>query len=155
MCQPNFKQKMSIVIAIAIFFVLIDRLLKQGAKLFWSTRNVSLLGDWFKLVYQTNQGIAFSLPVQSFFAILIIFTILLILAYLFLKKWRLQQMSYTLPLAFIILGAMNNLYDRIAYGSVIDYVYLQWFSVFNLADAMISCGVVCLIIVMTNNSNQY
>ena len=46
-------------------------------------------------------------------------------------------------------GALGNLFDRITYGSVPDFIDLHyngfhWF-IFNIADIFITLGVICLI----------
>lgn len=51
--------------------------------------------------------------------------------------------------SFIIGGALGNLYDRIAYGYVVDFLdfsglYFPW--VFNVADMSINVGVACLLL---------
>jgi len=53
-----------------------------------------------------------------------------------------------LALGFILGGALGNLYDRISYGYVIDFIEVyfrnyHWPS-FNVADSAISTGVVLL-----------
>ena len=54
--------------------------------------------------------------------------------------------------AFLLGGALGNLWDRVAEGSVTDFVllhYQQWhFPVFNLADCAITLGVGCWIIAL-------
>ena len=44
----------------------------------------------------------------------------------------------------IVGGGLGNLYDRIAYGYVIDFIDLQFvrFAIFNLADVAICLGAV-------------
>jgi signal peptidase II len=65
---------------------------------------------------------------------------------------RLSQNTKFLALAIALLlgGAIGNVYDRIAYGYVIDFIhvhYLTWhFPVFNLADCAITVGAIMLII---------
>ena len=55
--------------------------------------------------------------------------------------------------ALILCGAMSNLYDRLAYGYVIDWAYLgQWWPVFNLADVMVGAGL--LLIIFFSNSSR-
>ncbi len=55
-------------------------------------------------------------------------------------------------LTLILGGALGNLYDRIAYGHVVDFILVHWrswsFSVFNIADSAISIGVVLLILAL-------
>ena len=60
--------------------------------------------------------------------------------------WRIprQQRLLTLALAFILGGALGNLYDRVVMGYVVDFISVyfgDWrFATFNVADAAISCG---------------
>jgi signal peptidase II len=53
-------------------------------------------------------------------------------------------------LALILGGALGNLVDRIARGTVIDFIWLHWggwtLFVFNLADAAITLGVALLLL---------
>lgn len=64
--------------------------------------------------------------------------------------WRMprHQQLLSVALAFILGGALGNLYDRVAMGYVIDFIsvyYGNWrFATFNIADAAISCGAALL-----------
>lgn len=55
----------------------------------------------------------------------------------------------SLALGALIGGALGNIIDRIAYGAVADFIHLHAFNwsfyVFNVADAMISLGVIILL----------
>jgi signal peptidase II len=42
-------------------------------------------------------------------------------------------------------GAIANAVDRIAYGYVLDYLEIRYFSVLNLADACVTVGVIILL----------
>ena len=64
--------------------------------------------------------------------------------------WRSRTASTCLALGLLIGGALGNLVDRIAYGAVVDFVYLhaggfRWY-VFNGADCAITAGVVVLLV---------
>ena len=54
-----------------------------------------------------------------------------------------HTMDFASP--FIIAGAMGNLYDRIRYGYVIDFLDFRFWPVFNLADASICLGVFLIV----------
>ena len=60
-----------------------------------------------------------------------------------------------IALALILGGALGNLYDRLAYGYVVDFLefYLRghYWPSFNVADSAISIGVVLLAIEITRN----
>lgn len=50
----------------------------------------------------------------------------------------------------VVGGGLGNLYDRVVYGSVIDFIELRFvrFAVFNVADACICAGVLMAIIAL-------
>ena len=97
-----------------------------------------------------NYGIAFGLLsfqenyVYNFITILIIFIIFLLI-YLSFSSKSFKKYSYLM----VIGGAFGNLYDRIVFSSVPDFIDIHygefhWF-IFNVADIFITMGVICLI----------
>ena len=58
------------------------------------------------------------------------------------------QVPLRLALALQLGGAVGNLIDRLAMGTVTDFVSLGTFPVFNVADASISIGVAVLVAAM-------
>ncbi|MDD5156239.1 MAG: signal peptidase II [Candidatus Omnitrophica bacterium] len=97
----------------------------------------------FTLVH--NRGAAFGmlmnqLPVFIFSALLAI-----ILIYFNLKKNRGRGLSlYNFSLSLILAGALGNLFDRIRFGYVIDFIDLGFWPVFNIADSAITLGAILL-----------
>ncbi len=108
----------------------------------------------FNLMLAHNTGAAFSFLSEAggwqrwFFVILAIAVSLILIIWL----TRLPQQARWLAcaLALILGGAVGNLWDRLYYGYVIDFIqvyYDQWyFPAFNLADSAITVGAVMLII---------
>jgi len=104
----------------------------------------------FLLVW--NTGIAFglaSLEANIYYHILttVIAVINIILIYFLLKS----KDIYTYFLTLIIGGSLGNLFDRIYYYAVPDFIDLHlgnyhWF-VFNIADIFITAGIIGLILV--------
>ena len=99
-----------------------------------------------------NEGIAFGLLSfnESFFYNIITFFIsivIIILIYFSSKSKSFEKIAYVL----IIGGALGNLFDRVYYNAVPDFIDLHinnfhWF-IFNIADIFITAGVLCLIFV--------
>ena len=97
-----------------------------------------------------NDGIAFGLlsfQDDLFYDVITIFIslIIFILIVLSFRSKKLKKYSYILVTG----GALGNLFDRITYGSVPDFIDLHynefhWF-IFNIADIFITLGVICLI----------
>lgn len=54
----------------------------------------------------------------------------------------------TYALSFIAAGAAGNLYDRISYGYVVDFLDFRIWPVFNIADTFICAGVFLMILSM-------
>jgi signal peptidase II len=54
-----------------------------------------------------------------------------------------------LGISFVIGGGLGNLYDRLMYGSVTDFVHIDFFvfktGIFNLADVSIMAGMIMLV----------
>ena len=132
-------------VILAMFFVG-DRILKF---LFVNhyLGSVKVLGNFFSLSFTPNRYIAFSLPVGgimlSIFISLIVLVILGYIIHLILTK---KDCSFEfIPLTFLLFGAISNLSDRWRYGYVIDYLDVNYFTVFNLADVMIVGGVVYIL----------
>ena len=99
-----------------------------------------------------NKGIAFGLLSMNESMIyntitLIICLIIIVIVFVMWKNNNIQQYF----LALVAGGALGNLYDRIVYAAVPDFIDLHfqgfhWF-VFNVADIFITVGVFCLILV--------
>ncbi|MFA5184526.1 MAG: signal peptidase II [Patescibacteria group bacterium] len=142
----------AIALAIAIFFAA-DRILKIWALNSLMMSPVRLIGNLLSFDFTANHYIAFSLPLSgpllnaAILGILVLLTIIIIFLALSAQPRRFE-ISF---LACILLGAISNFFDRISYGYVIDYLDLQYFTVFNLADIMISGGALALIIKFVRN----
>lgn len=142
----NFhKIKIAVIILTAVFFVF-DRYFKSVA-IFYADSSINLLGDIFKFNFARNYNIAFSLPLYGIGLNILILIIVASLLVYCLKLFYDKKNLEAILVGCIILGASSNLFDRFKYGYVIDYLDLKYFTVFNLADVMIVCPVILLILV--------
>ena len=121
---------------LAIFF-LIDRYFKLLAI---TTSSRPLIANWLNFNFVPNYQISFSLPISGpWLNLFISFIIGGLLFYTIINYKKLKTIEFV-SLLGIIIGALSNLIDRFCYGFVIDYLDLKWFTIFNLADVMISIG---------------
>ncbi|HEW91760.1 MAG TPA: signal peptidase II [Thermotogaceae bacterium] len=105
---------------------------------------IYLLGNFLKLTYINNSGIAFGFLQGKFYLIIIMisFTIfLLIVTAIKLKK--LSKLSKVF-LGMIIGGALGNFTDRLLFKNVVDFISIFDFPVFNAADSSIVLGTIFL-----------
>jgi len=134
--------------AAAVFFVA-DRALKWLFSNVWDKAEFAVFGDWFKLKLALNGGIAFSLPADYRLVVALTAAVFSLLAYSAWLAARKGDFAVFAALAFVCAGAYSNLLDRIFNGAVVDYFQLEYFSVFNLADAMIACGIAAAIFLLS------
>ena len=144
--KTNIKN-IAIPLVIAIFFIS-DILLKILSLNLMSAAPRKLIGNIFSFHPTANYYMAFSFPFSG--PLLNIFVSLIVIALisyvLHLKKNKKKRKSEMVLLIFILLGALSNLTDRWTNGYVIDYLELRNFTVFNIADVMISAGALLLIL---------
>lgn len=103
------------------------------------------LTPFFDLSYVENTGGTFGLFAGGL-APRIILSVLSMSVVLGLIYWLagLRRAAAVIGVALVIGGALGNLYDRLSYGYVVDFLdfsglYFPW--VFNLADASIDIGI--------------
>ena len=91
--------------------------------------------------YTTNTGAAFSLFQNQTFLLTIISFLVAIFIFFLAKKEKKLQM----PLAFIFGGTIGNLIDRFFLGYVRDFIDLQIWPIFNVADSFNVIGVLIIV----------
>ena len=150
----KFDLKLFLVNFSVVFLIfLIDRISK-----FYIIRLAALeknfevyVTSYLNLYLVWNKGIAFGLLSfdSSFIYNIVSFIILLIIIALILMIVKELHIFKKNCLLIILGGAIGNLFDRIYYTAVPDFIdvhieNIHWF-IFNIADIFISVGVVCLI----------
>ena len=152
MFKVNLKKTLLNSIIISVIF-LIDRISKiYILKIAELENKVDIyLTPYLNLYLIWNKGIAFGLfSFEKFFIYqsisLVIFIISIALIVMIIKSEGFKKYS----LILILGGALGNLFDRVYYSAVPDFIDLHmngfhWF-IFNVADIFITIGVICLIL---------
>tara|TARA_B100001540_G_scaffold276416_1_gene263232 strand:+ start:2418 stop:2912 length:495 start_codon:yes stop_codon:yes gene_type:complete len=109
------------------------------------------INSYINLILVWNHGIGFGLFSYDQSEIYNLMTILIAFINLFIVYLIYKTKDVSAYFFLIILGgSLGNLYDRIYYSAVPDFIDISykgyhWF-VFNVADIFISLGIICLII---------
>lgn len=120
---------------------------------------ISVISNYLTLTKVENSGTFLSLGKNLPNALKIplltvIPTLILIGALVFILKKKKIDLNYALPIAFIIGGGIGNIYDRIRYGSVTDFLHMNFqlfqTGIFNMADVSIMAGTFWLLIIQLN-----
>ena len=136
--------------------------LDQISKLYFENslslyEQIVIIPDYFSWTLAYNTGAAFSFLADAggwqrwFFAVvaLVVSGVLLV----WMKGLKPHETWVAVALALVLGGALGNLFDRVAYGHVIDFILVHWqsrwyFPAFNLADSAITLGAIMLVLDM-------
>jgi signal peptidase II len=99
------------------------------------------------LVHVRNTGVAFGV-LSGGGAVVLVFTGVALLALVGFLAARPERPWLWLPTGMLVGGALGNLIDRVAIGSVIDFIKLPAWPAFNFADMSITFGVIALVLVL-------
>jgi signal peptidase II len=109
--------------------------------------------SWFNLTLQYNTGAAFSFLSDAggwqryFFSLIAVVISAVLVGWLYLMPR--DQRLLALALALILGGALGNLWDRLVFGHVVDFISVhyggRYFPAFNIADSAITLGAACMI----------
>lgn len=163
--MKSFSSKQILLIITSVFAF--DFITKYLAKTYLAYQNhIDIFGDFFRLTYVENPGMAFGLTLgnKTLFLSLSLIALVLVLYYLYKLKnevWQLQ-----LAISLITAGAFGNLSERFFRGSVVDFFDFEFFDitipafsilgidfsgyymtrwpVFNIADMAVSCGMIII-----------
>jgi len=160
----------------SLAIIVVDQISKLTVlKTMVRSRSIPVIGDWFKLTYTENPGMAFGVAFgpPSMITILSIVATTIIVGYLYTV--RRGYLPYRASLALVLGGALGNIIDRVFYGNlfydlpyfqgrVVDFLHLdvwrgylpEWIPLFggtglalfpigNVADVAIIAGVVGII----------
>ena len=153
--EARTTDRRPILFAIAALIILLDRLTKL-----WIIANIRsgygkvIIPNFFRLDHVLNTGAAFSIFADSLSPLAVryaligfsIFAILVVVIMIW-RAGRAITLS-TVALALILGGAIGNLYDRVVYLHVVDFlefhIKTHFWPSFNVADSAIVVGA-CLL----------
>lgn len=145
LCNFLYKFRFGIIIAgivlSTIIFDFISKAITDG-----KTKTII---DGFLSIFSThNTGAAWSMLSSHTWLLIIlsiIFLIIILTANYFFKG---KNYFYAIAMGLVLGGAFCNLYDRVVYGYVRDFISLDFisFPIFNLADCAITLGAIMLVI---------
>ena len=137
----------------ALLILVVDQLTKWLILDAYSLGDATPITSFFNIVRAHNTGAAFSFLADAGGWQRWLFTGFGAAAALFIL-WQLRahpgQKLFAFALASILGGAVGNVIDRMVHGYVVDFLDFHWagshFPAFNVADAGITVGAVCLIL---------
>ena len=129
--------------------IIIDRITKALAIGHLAGGNVkTLLPGILSFAYVENRGMAFGMASGMVWLLIILTALVLAILAAYLIRHPEEPMLFRTGLWFVMGGGIGNLYDRIAYGFVVDFIRTDFmdFPVFNFADIALTFGVIIMVI---------
>ena len=99
---------------------------------------------FFDLAYARNTGASFGLGTGANRLFAGVSAGLIVFLLRLMSRWPRENVWLQAGGALVLAGALGNLYDRLAYGAVVDFLDVHRFAVCNLADWSISAGALML-----------
>jgi signal peptidase II len=147
------------LLIISAFVVFLDRYTKLWVEARIPIGDaIPLIPHFLRISHWTNEGAAFSLFADSASPHAVRYTLIgfsvvaALIVFGFMVRLGNRFTASTVALALVLAGALGNLHDRIAYGSVVDFIEVHIFTYhwpdFNVADSAIVTGA-CLLLLDT------
>ena len=131
--------------------VILDQVTKVAIQAHFRLGEQYAITDFFSLVLAFNTGAAFSFMKDAAGSRYLLSAVAVAAAVVII--WLLRRGGdrwYCAGLALILGGAIGNLWDRIALGHVVDFLFFHWrewsYPAFNVADSAITVGAALLIL---------
>ncbi len=138
-----------IVLPLATSLLLLDRLTKAWALQLMGSQ--VLIPGQFELALLRNTHFLFywNMPAWLVFGCIVLAVVGMVSVWW--REYQQQHWFNTILVTVVLVGAASNLFDRLWYGSVVDFISIPWWSVFNLADIYIIAGVLALLYNLWHN----
>ncbi|OGL64410.1 hypothetical protein A3B21_04955 [Candidatus Uhrbacteria bacterium RIFCSPLOWO2_01_FULL_47_24] len=132
------KTAHQLIIALAIIGFILDRILKFVVS-HLPLGKVFAFVPRLDLGYYLNPALFF-FPAWRFIPYLALVILVVITTYYMLHA---KSLPFLVP---VLLGGASNVFDRFAYGGVIDYVHIMGLATINIADILIFAGLILIML---------
>jgi signal peptidase II len=142
-------------LALTALVVALDQWTKHWASATLAYGRPNVINEYLDLTLLHNTGAAFSLLAnaggwQKYFFVTLSSVVSVLLVIWLARLPARGRLLLVLGLALIVAGAAGNLYDRVTFGYVVDFLHFHYQShywpAFNVADVAISTGAACVIL---------
>ena len=130
------------ITSLIIFFS--DFFIKSYLKNNFAYQSIPVVKNIFNITVVFNRGAAFGILKGCSDLLVYIGIVFIIILIAIMKNDAGKNMFSMAVFGMILGGALSNIFDRIVYGFVVDYIDFKIWPVFNISDMCISIGVLIL-----------
>jgi signal peptidase II len=147
--ETSGRRRIGVLVVVASVIVLLDQATKiMAVELLGDGRVVPIVDGIFQLRLIRNPGAAFGLGVN--FTVVLAVIVMVVIGVILRMTRRLTSLPWAVALGAMLGGAVGNLIDRLfrepgpMRGHVVDFLELQHWPVFNIADSAVVVGAVLI-----------
>lgn len=155
------RPRIFIVLILAFLSFLLDQATKYFIKThFLPYERVTVIPGFFNITYVTNTGTAFGffsfLGPRTLLWIAVIALVVMVAVYV---RHSLKSAEVAYGLSLIVGGALGNMFDRLRFGYVVDFLDVHYkdkfvWPTFNFADVVICIGVALMLFGLLKSSES-
>jgi len=138
------------ILLFSIVVVVLDQITKLLVRYnFEYGKPLKIVGDFVRLTYIENPGMAFGIQVGNQIFFTVFATLASLVIFIYIVRARNDKFSTRFALSLILGGAIGNLIDRFLYAKVVDFIDIgigntRW-PIFNVADSSVTIGMIILV----------
>lgn len=127
----------------AVFLFAVDRYTKLAALANFGGK-YTVIPQWLQVQPLANYRFLFwrITPFTYFWIVMLSAIMLVLLAFICWREYQQKFYWSALFIAIMWIGAFSNLWDRVRWGYVVDWIQVPWWATFNLADVYLVCGAI-------------
>ena len=144
--KKKFHNKKTISLLVFVIVLLLAIIIDLVTKHYIIGIDKPVISGFFKFEYAENTGAAWSIFSGSTVALSIVSVFAIILLSIYAIFAKTKSLFFHISLGMIVGGACGNLFDRIVFGYVRDFIKLEFvkFPIFNIADSFLTIGIILL-----------
>lgn len=139
------KTRLHVIILVVTFLVVIG--IDMLSKYLLTDKYFTLIPNFISISYKENTGAAGSILEGHTSFLIVVSLVFLIAMFVFDYFLKEKNWFYSLSFGLLLAGAIGNLFDRIVFGYVRDFIRIEFINfpfIFNVADMALTIGVICL-----------
>jgi signal peptidase II len=139
--------------SIIIIWVILDLITKNLANIYLQDK-VNILWDFVYFQFVLNPWIAFWIEIYPLLLKIITISLIILIFYYYKYEKKENKNEKLIDLSFwlILAGAIWNWSERVINSNVIDFIWVKYFFVFNLADSFITIGAIIYLLILYKSS---